>query len=171
MKKETRPSWDDTFMEICDVLSKRSKDPSTKLGCVIIGEHREILTTGYNCFPRGIDDNNPERYITPLKYKWIEHAERNAIYNAIRCNTALMNSCLYCNWIPCTDCCRAIIQSGIKEIVAKDLSVPDRWVSDFRQSCIMLSEAGIKLRKPNSEENILSEILKYLEEKEITLNK
>ena len=82
------PSWDQYYLDICKVVASRSKDPNTQIGCVIIGPNREIRSTGYNSFPRGIRDDVPERLVRPTKYLWIEHAERNAICNAARAGTA-----------------------------------------------------------------------------------
>jgi len=82
------PDWDRYFLEICRVVASRSKDPATQIGCVIVGPAREIRSTGYNSLPRRVDDTRPERLERPTKYLWIEHAERNAIYNAARAGTA-----------------------------------------------------------------------------------
>src|SRR5271157_1245793 len=84
----TIPGWDQYYLEICKVVSCRSKDPNTQIGCVIVGPNHEIRSTGYNSFPRGIRDDVPERLARPAKYLWIEHAERNAICNAARAGTA-----------------------------------------------------------------------------------
>ena len=145
----SRPSWDDNFLAISHVVAKRSKDTSTKLGAVIVGPDQEIRSTGYNCFPRGINDAAPERYERPEKYKWIEHAERNAIYNAARMGTPLKDCSIYVAWIPCTACSRAIIQVGIVEVVVEDPDVPERWRDDFTRSLTMLDEAGVRVRRLN----------------------
>ena len=82
-------SWDDYFAGLLSQVAVKSKDPTTKIGALIVGPDREIRSTGYNSFPRGLDDNVRERMERPEKYYWIEHAERNAIYNAARCGTTL----------------------------------------------------------------------------------
>ena len=92
--------WDVYFMTLCHDVATRSKDESTKLGCVIVGPDMEIRSTGYNSFPRGVHDDVAERQQRPLKYLWIEHSERNAIYNAARMGTGLKNCVLYCPWLP-----------------------------------------------------------------------
>jgi dCMP deaminase len=152
-------------MEICKVISKRSKDPSTKLGAVIVGPDKEIRSAGYNCFPRGVEDFHPERVKRPLKYAWFEHAERNAIYNAARMGTALSGCVIYTLWIPCPDCARRIIQVGIKEVIVGNATVPDRWVAQFSESSKMLSEAGIIIRKVNETENISENIKQELQKR------
>ena len=137
--------WDAFFFSLCDQIAKMSKDESTKLGCVIVGPDREIRATGFNSFPRGIDDGVSERQERPLKYKFIEHAERNAIYNAARVGVGLKGCVLYCQWHPCSDCARAIIQSGIVEVVMRE-AIEDRWVDDMLAARAMLDEAGVARR-------------------------
>jgi dCMP deaminase len=145
----SRPTWDDNFLAISHVVANRSKDPSTRLGAVIVGPDHEIRSTGYNCFPRGIDDDVEARYERPEKYKWIEHAERNAIYNAARMGTPLKGCSVYVPWIPCTDCARGVIQVGIVEVVVEDVNVPERWREDFGRSLTMFAEAGVRVRRLN----------------------
>lgn len=116
-------NWNDYFFNLIQVIKSKSKDQSTKFGCVIVGPDNEIRTTGYNSFPRGLDDNNPERIIRPEKYIWFEHSERNAIYNAARMGTPLKGCRLYVDGIPCVDCSRGIIQSGIVKVIYND----DAW--------------------------------------------
>ena len=105
------PGWDEYYLDICKVVAARSKDPNTQIGCVIAGPAHEIRSTGYNSLPRGIRDDVPERLERPTKYLWMEHAERNAIYNAARCGTPLEGCTLYVEIMPCMDCGRAIVQA------------------------------------------------------------
>lgn len=139
--------WDNYFMNLADLAATLSKDESTKLGAVVVGPDNEIRSTGFNSFPRGIIDNLPERQERPLKYKFMEHAERNAIYNAARVGIPLKGCRLYCAWPPCSDCARAIIQAGIVEVVVRGGTTPDRWEGDFIAAKQMLDEAGVKLYK------------------------
>lgn len=141
-----RSSWSEYFLDIVDVVASRSKDRSTKVGCVIVGPDKEIRATGYNGFPRGIDDDLDSRHERPEKYFWVEHAERNAIYNAVRVGVPLAGCRLYLRWFPCAECARAIIQSGIVEVVGEepDLNHP-RFGHSFRRSILMLEEAGVRL--------------------------
>lgn len=140
------PQWDKKFLDLCSTVEKWSKDPSTKVGAVIVGPDWEVRSLGYNGIPRGVKDK-PGRYeVRPEKYKWIEHAERNAIYNAARTGTPMQGCTIYLKWFPCTDCTRAIIQAGLTTMVC---SVPnfedERWGEDFKISAQMLKEAGIKV--------------------------
>jgi len=152
-------NWEEYFYEICEVVSKKSKDTSYKTGCVIAGKNHETLSTGFNGFPIGVEDNIikvSERYERPEKYLWTEHGERNAIYFAARNGIALEGSWIYVKGHPCAECTRAIIQSGIKKIVvqaegAYDLSTKGqsdrqkKWTEEFRVSDLMIKESGIEL--------------------------
>lgn len=143
--------WDSYFMGVAEQVAKLSKDESTKLGAVIVGPDREIRSTGYNSFPRGANDNVPDRQLRPLKYKWIEHAERNAIYNAARMGTPLKFCTLYCAWPPCSDCARAIVQVGITVVVVKSFDVPDAWEDNMDVARQILAEGGVVIREAELE--------------------
>ena len=143
----TPNKWDKYFIKMTNLISSLSKDLNTQVGCVIIGPDHEVRSTGYNSFPRGVNDNVIERHERPLKYKWFEHAERNAVYNAARVGIPIKGCALYCAWPPCTDCARAIIQAGLVEVVVLTLDVPERWAEDVAVSLEMLDEAGVKIRE------------------------
>src|SRR3990167_200779 len=110
-------NWDEYFLVLCEVIKLKSKDQNTKIGVVIVGKDHEVVSTGYNSFPRGIDDNVPARQERPEKYLWMEHAERNAIYNAARIGVSTKGCTMYMSCVmSCPDCARAIINSGIIKI-------------------------------------------------------
>lgn len=144
--------WDRRFLELAKSVGQWSKDRSTKVGCVIVGPDREIRSTGYNGFPRGVNDEPDCRHARPTKYLFTEHAERNAIYNAARMGTSLLNCTLYFYWPasgpPCADCARAIIQSGISRVVGKvGDDDPTTWRQDWKESQLvsveMFNEANV----------------------------
>jgi dCMP deaminase len=140
-------NWDDYFMGLAGFVSKKSKDRSTKVGCVIVGPDNEIRTTGYNNFPRGVNDDVKERHQRPEKYFWTEHAERNAIYAAARVGTPLKGCRAYLPWFPCMDCARALVQSGIVEVVGIRPDTTDaKWGADFVRAEALFAEAGVGLR-------------------------
>lgn len=143
-------NWNEYFMHLAEQVALKSKDNSTKLGAIIVGPDHEIRATGYNSFPRGINDDLPERQARPAKYTFIEHAERNAFYNAARHGASLNGCTLYCAWLPCTDCARGIIQVGIIKVVVKSFEIPERWVGDMTTSITMLKEAGIEIQEVSS---------------------
>jgi len=143
------PDWDQLFMTMAYLVATKSKDRSTHIGAVVIGPAKEVRSTGYNSFPRGINDNVPERQERPEKYFWFEHAERNSIYNATLSGVSLNGCIMYTNGIPCMDCARAIVQSGIKEVVVDkfwDDQNPPEWREHAIRTLELFKEAGIKLR-------------------------
>lgn len=144
----TPPSWDDWFMGMVYDTARKSKDPSTKIGAVIVKDKRPILF-GYNGLPQKVKDL-PERMVRPVKYKWTEHGERNAIYCGARFGIATDNTTMYTQSIPCTDCARGVINSGINKIVVhkqtEDLfNQHPQWIEDCRLSKEMLAEAGVEI--------------------------
>jgi dCMP deaminase len=140
-------SWDEYFMRLAHHAATRSKDQSTQVGCVIVGPDNEIRSTGYNSFPRGINDHMPERQERPEKYLFFEHAERNSIYNAARCGTPLKGCRIYLPWLPCMDCARGIVQVGIIEVVVESREpLNPRWKDQFGKALTLFSEAGVKVR-------------------------
>jgi len=139
---------DSFFFSLCDTILKQSKDPSTQTACVIIGPNQEVRSIGYNGIPRGVHDSE-HRFQRPQKYKWVEHCERNAIYNAVRAGISIEGCTMYLMWFPCADCARAIIQSGITELVVPVGATErgrERWAEDFEVATTMLSEAGVVVR-------------------------
>ena len=145
------PGWDEYYLDICKVVAARSKDPNTQIGCVIAGPAHEIRSTGYNTLPRGIRDDVPERLERPTKYLWMEHAERNAIYNAARCGTPLEGCTLYVEIMPCMDCGRAIVQAGIREVIVSGARMSqyssEYYDEHFRNVEVLFQEAGVIVRR------------------------
>jgi dCMP deaminase len=140
-------NWDSRFLQLAQHIAGWSKDPSTKVGCVVVGPDREIRSTGFNGFPRGIEDNPQRLENRDTKYPLVCHAEENAIMHAARIGVALKGCVAYVTWPPCTRCARSLIQAGIREIVyPAELAIPERWVDDFRISSDMLAEAGLLVR-------------------------
>jgi len=124
-----------------------SKDNATKVGAIFLApESHQILSMGYNGMPRGFDETQQTRWERPQKYLYVEHAERNAIYNACRNGVPLENSIAIVTMFPCSDCMRGLIQSGVKIIIAPapDLA-NDRWGAHFQASLEMAQECGITL--------------------------
>ncbi len=148
MSKDKQLSWDEYFAQLTVLTSQKSEDESTKCGAVIVTATNEIVSTGYNGFPRGIK-NIPLRQERPIKYKYMEHAERNAVYNCARNGVSTVGAIMYITGRPCTDCSRAIIQCGIKEIVVLTNQRTDfnvRWKEDFDLAEEMLKEANVQIR-------------------------
>ena len=125
-------AWGDKYIHLAKEISTWSKDPSTKVGAIVVGCDGQILSQGFNGFPRGIKDtperlNNRER-----KYELVVHAEMNAIYNASLNGVSLKDSTLYVYGLPiCNECAKGIIQVGIKKVVAMR---PKVYNSDWDKS-------------------------------------
>jgi dCMP deaminase len=140
-------NWTEYFLNIAEQVKLKSKDQSTQIGAVIVGEDKEVLSTGYNSFPRGLDDSLQERQERPEKYFWMEHAERNAIYNAARIGVSLKNSTIYLtSGLPCMDCARGIVNSGVKIVYCKQVCTTknkDKWEESQQKSLELLRECGV----------------------------
>ena len=117
MKRENYLSWDEYFMGVAMLAAGRSKDPNTQVGACIVSPENIIISTGYNGMPKGCsDDEFPwERTGAQTKYPYVVHAELNAILNAN--GRDLRGSRLYVALFPCNECAKAIIQSGVKEVI------------------------------------------------------
>jgi len=141
--------WNEYFLGIAEQVKLKSKDKNTQIGALIVGGDNEILSTGYNSFPRGLDDTKEERQERPEKYFWFEHAERNAIYNAARVGTPIKDSSIYItSGVPCMDCARGIINSGINKVYCKRVcttSNKDMWDEHQKRSIDMLHECGVEV--------------------------
>lgn len=146
-KREDYLSWDEYFMGIAILSSYRSKDPNTQVGACIVNDHNKIMSVGYNGLPIGCsDDEFPwEREGSELetKYPYVCHAELNAILNNAGANLAGCR--IYVALFPCNECAKAIIQSGIKEVVY----ISDKYANtpSVLASKRMLEAAGVKLKK------------------------
>lgn len=142
-------NWTEYFLGIAEQVKLKSKDQSTQIGAVIVGEDNEVLSTGYNSFPRGMDDTIKERQERPEKYFWIEHAERNAIFNAARVGTKLKGSTIYLtSGLPCMDCARGIVNSGIKIVWCKKVCTTknkEKWEESQSKSLELLNECGVEV--------------------------
>jgi len=142
-------NWTEYFLNIAEQVKLKSKDQSTQIGAVIVGQDNEVLSTGYNSFPRGMDDSIQERQERPEKYFWFEHAERNAIYNAARIGVSLKNSTIYLtSGLPCMDCARGIVNSGIKVVWCKRVCTTknkEKWEESQSKSMQLLNECGVQV--------------------------
>lgn len=160
MKNTNYISWDEYFMGVALLSAKRSKDPSTQVGaCIVSGPDcnglsgNTILSVGYNGLPAGCsDDEFPwgrDGDFLDTKYPFVVHAELNAILNAQ--GKSLVGSKLYVALFPCNECAKAIIQSGIKEVIYLSDKYCDTDI--VKASKKMLSASGVKLTqlKPHSD--------------------
>ena len=148
--------WDIRFLRLAKEISTWSKDPSTKVGSILIDEKNNIISTGYNGFPRGILDTTERYSDRTLRLNLTIHAEMNSILYARR---DLMGATLYTTCMPCVDCTKTIIQSGIKTVVSyKDEPFEQRWADSIALTVQYLSEAKISLIKYEYENDSLISI-------------
>lgn len=149
MKRNEYITWDEYFMGVALLAANRSKDPNTQVGACIVDDNNIIISTGYNGFPFGCsDDTYPwDRQGTDTKYKYVVHAELNAILNAN--GKSLKGTKLYVDLFPCNECAKAIIQSGIKEVVY----LYDKYADSEETiaSKKMLASAGVVTRQFESD--------------------
>lgn len=138
-------NWDDYFMGFAEHAALKSKDPSTRVGCVVVGPDGEIRTTGYNGIPRGVNDA-PERLERPAKYLWVSHAEENAVAHAARVGVSLKGCRAYVTHHPCSRCARTLIQAGVSAIIVgpNETMMP---AVEFETAAIMFEEAGVRVSK------------------------
>jgi dCMP deaminase len=139
-------NWDQRYMSLAQQVATWSKDPSTKVGCVIYRpDTAAIISLGYNGFPRGIA-HTPERDVREVKLTLTVHAELNAILNAARNGAPLEGTRIVCTFFPCVPCACDIIQSGITTVVAPPTDWDhERWGASQKESRARLEEAGINL--------------------------
>ncbi|PQP78110.1 cytidine deaminase [Spiroplasma sp. ChiS] len=120
-KRNDYLSWDDFFLSVAHVCAMRSKDPYTQVGSCVVNQIGQIIATGYNGLPRGLNDDDfpwsREGKYLETKYPYVAHAELNAILSA---RTNLENCRIYTTLFPCAECTKIIIQAGIKEVIYDD---------------------------------------------------
>jgi dCMP deaminase len=140
--------WDRRFLEMAKNISSWSKDPSTCVGSIAVDPiKRNILSTGYNGFPRDLSDSEERYNDRPIKYKFIVHSEMNLIYNATFNGVSLDGSTLYVYGLPvCSECAKGIIQVGVKRVVMDTGQpiIPDKWIDSWEYTKAMFDEVGIE---------------------------
>lgn len=150
--------WDHHFIKLAVAHARMSKDPSTRVGAIIVGPDREIRSAGFNGFPRGIADTPERLNDRDTKLRLVVHGEMNAILAAARVGIPLKGCTLYLAatdqsgtvWggAPCTRCTVEIVQAGIQHIVAPPLRLaPSRWHDDCAFAQSLLDEAGLSFRE------------------------
>ena len=143
-KRSNYISWDEYFMGIALLSGERSKDPNSQVGACIVSPDNKILSIGYNGFPIGCSDDeipwDREGDFVDTKYPYVCHSELNAILNYT--GSTLKQSRIYVTLFPCNECAKAIIQSGIKEVIYMSDKYKD--TDSVKVSKKMLDMAGVK---------------------------
>lgn len=142
--------WHKYFMSMAYLVAMKSKDPSSKVGTVIVGPNYEVRATGYNGLPRGAKDVD-SRNVRPDKYLYYVHSEQNSLLQAARAGVSVDGCHLYTLGTPCMDCAKAIIQAGIKEVFVHEAwdrggyqAIPgSNWDKHIGKSAPFLLEAGV----------------------------
>ncbi len=150
-------NWLEYFIGIAEQIKLKSKDIKTQIGVIIVGPDNETRSTGYNSFPRGIDDSIAERQERPEKYFWFAHAERNSLYNAARVGIPVGGCVMYMTCgVPCADCAIGIINSGISIIWVNRVEQDgnnQKWLEHSKRSLQMFKEAGVIVKWWKYDEN------------------
>jgi len=150
--------WDRHFLDLATAHARMSKDPSTRVGAVIVGPDREVRSMGFNGFPRGILDRPERLNDRDTKLRLVVHAEMNAVLNATRVGISTRGCAMYLTatddsgdvWggPPCTRCTVELIQAGITEIVSLPFkTIPSRWADDLELARSLLREAHVEFRE------------------------
>ena len=141
-------NWNQRYMQMAKEISLWSKDPNTKIGAVAVGSKGQILSQGYNGFPRGIRGNPDRLNDRETKYKFVVHAEMSVLYKATQSGVSLDGAKLFVQGLTVgNECCKGIIQVGIKEVyVAQEcIDLRPHWFESWMQSLDMFNEVGIKV--------------------------
>lgn len=139
--------WDKRYMQLARQVASWSKDPSSQIGAVAIAPKGQVLSQGYNGFPRGIADSEERMNHRETKYKFIVHAEMNAIYNATYNGVSLDGATLYVSGLPCcAECAKGIIQVGISRVVMDGDPQNPRWKESCDLALSMFQESGVEVR-------------------------
>ena len=136
--------WDVRYLGIAKEVATWSKDPSSKIGAVAVGAKGEILSTGYNGFPRHMRDGDERYENREYKYAHIVHAEENCIYNACRNGVSLLGASMYVHGLPCcSNCAKGIIQVGINRVIMNGDPFNERWRKSVELTIEMFNEAKV----------------------------
>ena len=143
MKSLKQNCWDIRFMRMAHEVASWSKDPSTKVGCVLVKD-RKIISMGYNGFPRLIEDDLNRLIDREVKYEMTVHAEQNAVITAALHGISTAGSTAYVTFSPCSRCAAVLINAGISTVVVSAAEdIPSRWLKNFQLAAELLNEAGI----------------------------
>lgn len=141
-------------MEVARVMASFSKDPSTKVGCVIVGADKEILATGFNGFPRGCDDSADLYDLRPRKHLRTVHAEANSVAASSRTGASLKGATAYVTAPCCSQCAALLIQAGIARVVVPYGGVlRPEWRDSLEEGRTMFGEAGVRVEMLEPEED------------------
>lgn len=153
------PSWEELFFRLVYTTAAKSKSLTTKIGAVLVNwEEKDVFSYGFNGLPRGVNDNVRARTLNREERAYFDvHAECNAILNCARKGRSTLGSFMFTNAMPCSHCCAAIIQAGIKKVVfhkqwkeiANETPSWQKWVESARRGNEMFAEARVEVEEYN----------------------
>ena len=136
--------WHRRFLALSEQIATWSKDPSRGVGAVSVSANKQVVSTGFNGLPRGVEDR-PERLERPVKYDLIVHAEMNAIIQCARNGVSPIDCAIYSSFFPCVNCAIAVVQAGIRTVVTYlPESGDDHWLDSIDKSRTVFDEAGVE---------------------------
>lgn len=138
-------SWLNHWNNIAHAVATRSKDPSTQVGAVIVDNEQTVVITGHNGMPQGIEET-PEMWERPAKYDYVLHAELNAIARAARNGRPVKDCTIYVTHYPCSDCAKAIIASGIKNVVVAMNELSPTWSESNAKAEKLFAMANVQVQ-------------------------
>lgn len=139
-------NWNKRFLDTACLFASWSKDPSTKVGCVIVDEDHNLLSAGFNGFPRGVTGDR-RLYDRETKLKLVVHAEANAVAAAARNGHSLKGSTAYISLPPCSQCAALLVQAGVRFVVFLRGTKPSKWEADWTLAQGLLIEARVQFEE------------------------
>lgn len=137
--------WENYWMDIAWKVTERSKDPSTQVGCVLVNEDQNVVSTGYNGFPPGFDDTPELWNDRAVKYDHVIHAEANAIARAAKSGRITEGSTAYVTHHPCLQCAKTLIAAGVKTVYYD--KILRNWDIDHQKASHLMEESGVDVRE------------------------
>ena len=137
--------WNERYLNLAYEIAQWSKDPSKKIGAIAVGNKGQVLSQGYNGFPRGISHSSERLKDREQKYKYVVHAEMNLIYNASYNGVSLDGSTVYVTGLPvCSECAKGLIQVGVQQVIMPEQTdTPEKWKDSFEFTKQLFEEAGV----------------------------
>lgn|SRR3990167_1528679 len=134
------------FRGVAEAVAAMSKDPSTKVGAVALDDNFNIISTGYNGFPRGVGDDSARYADREMKYKLVSHAEQNVVAQAAYSGRSLRGTTVLVTALfPCSSCAKSLIQAGVIRVISPPPSTEPRWVEEAYYAGLMFAEAGVEV--------------------------
>lgn len=151
--------WTERYLDMAESFGQWSKDPSTKIGAICVGSSGQILSQGYNGFPRGFSDTKARLNNREEKYKFTIHGEMNCIYNAGLNGVSLKDAHLYVTGLPvCSKCALGVSQVGITKVIMRHpINIPEKWALEYQDTKIVFKASRIQATRFDENGNIIND--------------